>query len=389
VIEILPKDRKRFRKLLEESKTFESLPIRTRLSEEEVARFAANRYLFPGVEVKARLFRQYPLGRSASHAIGYINRINKRDLEMIEESEQAANYKGTDHIGKTGLEQKYEFQLHGETGYEQVEIDAGGRAVRSLSRTAPGAGQQSDADARHQAAGDGRKGFWRPPRRAGGDRAVDRRHSGAGVDADLRPQSVHRRHPQRRLGSAQQFARQALAQPGTQRRLSAGFDLQAVHGAGGAGKRQAHGGQTISDPGFFNFGGHHFRDDKKGGHGRSTCTSRSFSPATPTTTCWPTTWGSTIARFMGQLGFGQRTGVDIEGESEGVLPSPEWKKRVSSGRSSRSGLPVKRSRSASARATTLHADPAGAGDGHLANNGVMFGRTSSSTSPTAAAARRR
>jgi penicillin-binding protein 2 len=137
LIEVLPKDRKRFRKLLEESKTFESLPIRTRLTEEEVARFAANRYLFPGVEVKARLFRQYPLGPIASHAVGYINRINKRDLELIEEGEKAANYKGTDHIGKTGIEQKYEFQLHGETGYEQVEIDAGGRAVRNLSRTAP------------------------------------------------------------------------------------------------------------------------------------------------------------------------------------------------------------------------------------------------------------
>ena len=137
LIEVLPKDRKRFRKLLEESKTFESLPIRTRLTEEEVARFAANRYLFPGVEVKARLFRQYPLGSIASHAIGYISRINKRDLEKIEESEEAANYKGTDHIGKSGIEQKYEFELHGQTGYEQVEIDAGGRAVRNLSRTAP------------------------------------------------------------------------------------------------------------------------------------------------------------------------------------------------------------------------------------------------------------
>lgn len=109
LIEVQAKDRKRFRKLLEESKNFESLPIRTRLSEEEVARFAANRYLFPGVEVKARLFRQYPLGPIASHAIGYINRINKRDLEMIEESDQAANYRGTDHIGKTGIEQRYEF----------------------------------------------------------------------------------------------------------------------------------------------------------------------------------------------------------------------------------------------------------------------------------------
>ena len=82
-------------------------------------------------------FRQYPLGSRASHAIGYINRINKTDLEIIEKNEQAANYRGTDHIGKTGLEQKYEFQLHGETGYEEVEIDAGGHAIRSLSRTPP------------------------------------------------------------------------------------------------------------------------------------------------------------------------------------------------------------------------------------------------------------
>ncbi len=140
LIEILPKDRRRFRKLLEESKSFESLPIRTRLSDEEVARFAAHRYRFPGVEVKARLFRQYPLGGIASHALGYINRINKADLEIIEKAEQSANYKGTEHIGKTGLEKSYEFQLHGETGYEEVEIDAGGRAVRSLSRTAPVSG---------------------------------------------------------------------------------------------------------------------------------------------------------------------------------------------------------------------------------------------------------
>jgi hypothetical protein len=136
---------------------------------------------FPGVEVKARLFRQYPLGPIASHAIGYINRINKRDLELIEESEQAANYKGTDHIGKTGIEQKYEFQLHGETGYEQVEIDAGGRAVRNLSRTAPVQGNNLTLTLDAKIAGDGRKGFRRPPRRAGGDRAVDRWHPRAGL----------------------------------------------------------------------------------------------------------------------------------------------------------------------------------------------------------------
>ena len=137
LIEIQPKDRKRFKKLLDESKNFESLPIRTRLTDEEVAKFVAQRYRFPGVDVKARLFRQYPEEQLASHVVGYIGRINEKELERIEESEDEANYRGTEHIGKTGLEQSYERELHGETGYEQVEVDAGGRAVRLLSRTPP------------------------------------------------------------------------------------------------------------------------------------------------------------------------------------------------------------------------------------------------------------
>jgi penicillin-binding protein 2 len=102
LVDIQPKDRKRLKKLMDESKSFESLPLRNRLSDEEVARFIAQRYRFPGVELKARLFRDYPLGSFASHVIGYIGRINDRDLERIEESEDAANYRGTDHIGKSG-----------------------------------------------------------------------------------------------------------------------------------------------------------------------------------------------------------------------------------------------------------------------------------------------
>ncbi|HWJ93434.1 MAG TPA: penicillin-binding protein 2, partial [Telluria sp.] len=135
LVDIQPKDRKRFRKLREESKNFESTPIRTRLTDEEVARFTAQRYRFPGVEIQARLFRQYPLGQTASHVIGYIGRINQREAEKIEEMEDAANYSGTEHIGKEGLEKSYEKQLHGTTGYEEVEVSAGGRAVRTLSRT--------------------------------------------------------------------------------------------------------------------------------------------------------------------------------------------------------------------------------------------------------------
>ena len=135
VIPIEEIDRRRFKKLREESKRFESLPIRTRLSDEEVARFAANSYRFPGIELKARLFRKYPKGKSFSHVVGYINRINDKDLEQLEADKVSANYRGTSHIGKTGIEQSYEKELHGIVGFEELETDSAGRKIRVLSRT--------------------------------------------------------------------------------------------------------------------------------------------------------------------------------------------------------------------------------------------------------------
>ncbi|WP_305806968.1 penicillin-binding transpeptidase domain-containing protein, partial [Stenotrophomonas sp. YIM B06876] len=133
VVDIPPRDRRKFKRLMDESRSFESLPIRTRLSDEEVARFTAQRYRFPGVDVKARLFRSYPLGEVASHAIGYIGRINQKEKAAIQDSDEEANYRGTDYIGKLGVEQSYEEQLHGLTGVEQMETSAGGRAVRRLN----------------------------------------------------------------------------------------------------------------------------------------------------------------------------------------------------------------------------------------------------------------
>ena len=132
VVDIQPRDKRRFKRLVEESRSFESLPIRTRLTEEEVARFTAQRWRFPGVDIKARLFRTYPLGEVGSHAIGYIGRINQKEKERIEDSDDAANYRGTEYIGKLGVEQSYERELHGITGVELMETSAGGRAVRKL-----------------------------------------------------------------------------------------------------------------------------------------------------------------------------------------------------------------------------------------------------------------
>ena len=132
LVEVQPRDRKRFKRLLEESKSFESIPLRTKLSDEEVARFTAQRYRFPGVEIKARLFRSYPLGEVGSHLLGYIGRINRAEKDKLENSEDQANYRGTDYIGKLGVEQNYERELHGRTGFEEIETSAGGRAVRRL-----------------------------------------------------------------------------------------------------------------------------------------------------------------------------------------------------------------------------------------------------------------
>ena len=133
VLDITPRDRRRFKKLLEESRSFESLPIRTRLSDNEVARFAAQRYRFPGVEIKARLFRSYPFGEVASHVIGYIGRINQSEKEKIDEGDDPDNYRGTEYMGKLGIEQSYEAELHGVTGVEEIETSAGGRAMRKLA----------------------------------------------------------------------------------------------------------------------------------------------------------------------------------------------------------------------------------------------------------------
>src|ERR1700757_3541976 len=123
-VDITNRDRVRFRKLLQETRNAESLPLKNRLSDEEVAKFAANRFRFEGVEIKGRLFRQYPFGDVGSHVLGYLGRINTQDQQKLEDDGVGANYRGTDYIGKAGVEAAYEAELHGTTGFEQVEIDA-------------------------------------------------------------------------------------------------------------------------------------------------------------------------------------------------------------------------------------------------------------------------
>ncbi|PJA39759.1 MAG: penicillin-binding protein 2, partial [Lysobacterales bacterium CG_4_9_14_3_um_filter_62_6] len=137
VIRIDPEDLERFGQLRQSQRRFHSLPIKFHLSEEEVARFAVNRYRFPGVEVVPYLKRFYPLGADLGHVIGYVGRIGTEDRERLDDP----RYSATTHIGKTGIERYYEDRLLGQVGYEQVETNAEGRALRVLGRVAPKPGQ--------------------------------------------------------------------------------------------------------------------------------------------------------------------------------------------------------------------------------------------------------
>ena len=327
-IDIQPKDRRRFKKLMEENKRFESLPIRTRLTDAEVAKFIARRFRFPGVDIKARLFREYPRGGVASHVLGYIGRVTERDQARIEGRGAEANYRGTDHFGKTGLEQHYEFELHGITGFEKVEVDAGGRPVRTLARNAPIPGNNLTLtlDAKLQEIVE----------RAFGDRKgalVAIEPSSGGILALV---SMPNYDPNQFVDGISVAdwgeLNNSPDKPMVNRALNGAYPPGSTFkpfmalAALELGKRRPE--QAFFDPGFFNFGGHTFRDDKKGGHGMvdmhksivQSCNTYYYQLAHDMGI-------DSIAAFMGGLGFGSRTGVDIEGESAGVLPSQAWKKK--------------------------------------------------------------
>jgi len=328
VVDIGPRDRRRFKRLLEESKVVGTLPIRTRLSDEEIARFAANRFRFPQVEINARPFRQYPQAELFSHVVGYIGRINERELNRLDDEGLLANYRGTDYIGKTGIEQRYESFLHGTTGVEKVEVDSGGRAVRTLSRTSAVSGNNValNLDARlqevaYRAFGD-RRGALVALEPATG--AVLAFVSKPGFDPNLfvdgiDPQSWGELNtsPDRPL------VNRALAgtyPPGST------FKPYMALAALSNGKRTPQ--QTIEDHGYFMFGGRQFRDSHEGGWGVVDLYKSIVKSSDTYYYMVANDLGiDAISRFIGQFGFGSRTGIDLAGEASGVLPSPEWKMR--------------------------------------------------------------
>ncbi|MGG7607663.1 penicillin-binding protein 2 [Massilia sp. BKSP1R2A-1] len=326
LVTIEQRDRRRFKRLLEESRSFASVPLRTRLTDDEVARFTAQRFRFPGVEVQARLFRQYPLGETASHVIGYIGRINQKEADQLEKDGVDANYNGTEHIGKEGVEKKYEEYLHGTTGYEQVERTAGGRAIRTLSRTPPTPGSNLilsiDIELQkviEEAFGENR-GALVAIEPATGD--VLAYVSRPGYDPNLFVDGIDSQN-WNELNTS-------LDRPLMNRPLQGGYPPGSTFkpfmalAALEMGFRKP--SDAIRDPGFYMLGGHRFNDDKPGGHGYVDM----YRSVVESCDTYYYQLGNemgidNISNFMKQFGFGELTGIDLEHEKAGVRPSKEWK----------------------------------------------------------------
>ena len=328
VIEVQPRDRRRFKKLQEELKGADSIPIRTRLSDEEVARFSAQRFRFPGVELRARLFRHYPLGEVGSHMIGYIGRVSQADKEKIATWEDAADYVGTDYIGKVGIEQSYERELHGTTGFEEVEITAGGRAVRTLSRTpaTPGNNLILSVDIKLQqivekAFGD-RRGSLIAIEPATGD--ILAFVSKPTFDPNLFVEGIDPLNWEALNGD--------IDKPLLNRALRGTYPIGSTYkpfmalAALELGKRRP---ETVyNDPGFFVYAGHKFRDSNKIPLGPVNMHMSIVKSSDIYYYMVANDLGvDAIHDFMKPLGFGQIVGIDIEGEQPGVLPSSAWKEK--------------------------------------------------------------
>ena len=329
IVEIQPRDKRRFKKLRDEAKNFESLPIRTRLSDGEVARFAAQRFRFPGVDIKARLFRSYPYGELGSHVVGYIGRINQAEKQNIEDSDDEGNYRGTDYIGKLGVEQSFEQQLHGTTGVEQVETSAGGRAVRNLATNpaTPGNTVMLSLDIRLQKLVEDMFGT-----RRGALVALDPRTgevlafvSKPTFDPNLFVDGID--------VESWQALNESIDKPLLNRALRGTYPPGSTYkpfmamAALQTGKRSA--SFVINDNATYTFGGHTFRS-----HGDIALGSVDmYKSIVKSSNVYFYSLANELGvdamhDFMAPLGFGQITGIDINGEVRGVLPSQEWKRKT-------------------------------------------------------------
>lgn len=327
IIEISDNDIAQYKKQVKQHRRFDEIPLKLRLTEIEVARFAENQHRFPGVLVKARLMRHYPFGNSFSHVLGYVGRINTQELNEIDQT----NYSASHYIGKLGIEKFYEEELHGDVGYEQVENDASGEALRTLKeiKGTPGKNIYLTIDSNLQLAAEkalhGNRGAIVIIQPATGqvlamvsEPTYDPNLFVLGISQkDFHELQVSKDRPlyNRALRGLYPLASTikpyiALAA------LNSGIITPS---------------DTISDPGWFQLRNseHHFRDWQHKGHGTV-----NISKAI-TVSCDTFFYGLAVKmgihridNMLTQFGFGSPTGLDLDDELSGIVASPEWKRKM-------------------------------------------------------------
>ena len=326
LIEIRESDIDQFKKQLRRNRPFKPIALRTRLSDEEMARIAVNRHLYPGVDIAAKLIRHYPHDKLAVHAIGYVGRINEKEQQLVDES----NYDGTDYIGKLGIEKYYEDVLHGNVGVSQVEMNAVGRTLRSIEQVPSEAGLNLhltlDAGLQRvaeEALGDFRGSIVAINPTNGNLLAVA---SMPGYDPNLFVTGIDTK-TYRALRDDDNIP---LFNRALRGRYPPGFTVKPFMALGGLETGTIDENKKVNcTGGYYLPGGRHkYRDWKKEGHGETSMNKAVVQSCDVYFYSLARSMGiNKMAKFMKQFGFHAKTGVDIFGELAGVMPSTEWKKR--------------------------------------------------------------
>jgi penicillin-binding protein 2 len=324
-IEINKDDRDRFEKLLARKPRFEAIPLRFHLNGEEVASFAVNRHRFPGVEITAGLARQYPQGRLAAHAIGYVGRIDEQALQHLDTSD----YRGTTHIGKIGIEKSFESKLHGRVGVQQVETTAQGRILRVLQRTPPIPGNNLylTLDSRVQAIAEQAFGDY-----AGSAIAIDPRNGDILAFVSLPaydPNPFVNGIAYDDYAALKEDDKEPLFNRALRGQYPPGSTIKPFMGLAGLEQGITGSHSKTYCPGFYTLPNNtrKFRDWKRGGHG--TVDLHKAIVQSCDVYFYDLALSLGIDRmhdYLQHFGFGRKTGIDIQGELSGLLPSQEWKR---------------------------------------------------------------
>lgn len=326
-IDISEQQKSDFTDDIKHNRRFKSQVLKARLTELEVARFSVNQHKFPGFSIEARLARYYPFADTLTHALGYVAKLNKKELAKLESEEQGTNYRATHDIGKLGIEKYYEQLLHGQVGSQRVEVNNRGRVIRTLSMTPPQPGHDLvltldiglQQIAQH-AFKDMRGAVVVMDAKDGGVLAL---YSNPSYDPNLFVHGISSKNYKALLNPDRPLINRT-----TQGRYAPASTVKPHLAILALEEGLVTENTTIWDPGFFQIPNvdHKWRDWKRWGHGHvdvykaieESCDTYFYDTAYRL--------GITkISDFMAQFGFGDLTGIDIHEETTAILPSKEWK----------------------------------------------------------------